>query len=132
MKWYLFCVAIKLAQDIEERDLWDYKLLLLILIEWSCWEVKGQKQEGGLRHLLLVFLCYKQCLFLLWWLLILKKQKKTCILSIKQNKLIVTVRFKVSEQYNLLSPVIPIPLDAAFHLEYFNIHFNFLTLSERN
>lgn len=66
MNWYLLCAAIELAQDVKQRDLWDDELLLLILVQWSCWEVKGQEQEGGLRHLLLVLLCNKQCFFLLW------------------------------------------------------------------
>lgn len=65
---HLLCAAVELAQDVEERDLWDNELLLLVLVQWSCWEVQCQKQEGGLRHLLLVLFCHKQCFFLLWWL----------------------------------------------------------------
>lgn len=45
---YLLGVAIELAQNVEQRNLWDDQLLLFILIQWSCWEVKGQKQKSGL------------------------------------------------------------------------------------
>lgn len=48
MMVHLLCVAIELGQNVEQRNLRDDQLLLFILIEWSCWEVKGQKQEGGL------------------------------------------------------------------------------------
>lgn len=66
MGHYLLCATSELAQDVEERDLWDNKLLLFILVKRRCWEVKGQKKKGGLRHLLLVLLCYQQRLFLFW------------------------------------------------------------------
>lgn len=65
---YLLCAAGELSQDVEERNLWNNKLLLLILVQRRSWEVKGQEQEGGLRHLLLVLLCQKQRLLLFWWL----------------------------------------------------------------
>lgn len=45
---YLLSVAVELAQDVEQRNLWDDQLLLLILIQRSSWQVKGQEQEGGL------------------------------------------------------------------------------------
>lgn len=66
MNRYLLCAAIELGQDVKERDLRDYKLLFFILVQWSSWEVKGQKQKGRLRHLLLILICCKQSLFFLW------------------------------------------------------------------
>lgn len=43
MKVYLLCVAIELGQNVEQRNLGDDQLLLLILVQWSCRKVKGQK-----------------------------------------------------------------------------------------
>lgn len=62
----LFCAAIELVEDIKQGNLRDDELLLLVLVQWGSREVKGQKQEGGLGHLLLIFLCDKQSLLLFW------------------------------------------------------------------
>lgn len=62
----LLCAAVELVEDIKERNLRDDELLLLVLVQRGSREVKGQEQEGGLGHLLLIFVCDEQSLLLLW------------------------------------------------------------------
>lgn len=76
MTEYLLCAAVELAEDVKQRDLWDNELLLLVLVQRGRWEVEGQEQEGGLGHLLLVLLSYKQCLLFLWHLQVMNRKSK--------------------------------------------------------
>lgn len=62
----LLRAAIELVEDIKQRNLRDDELLLLVLVQWGSREVKGQKQEGGFGHLLLIFICDEQSLLLFW------------------------------------------------------------------
>lgn len=80
----LLCAAIELVEDVEERNLRDDELLLLVLVQRGGRQVEGQKQEGGLGHLLLILLGHQQGLLLFWrlqvdrrrfWLLLLSTQK---------------------------------------------------------
>lgn len=63
---HLLRAAIELVEDVEQRNLWDDELLLLVLVQRGCREVKGQKQEGGLGHLLLILVGNKQSLLFFW------------------------------------------------------------------
>lgn len=63
---HLLRAAIELVENVEQRNLWDDELLLLVLVQRGCREVKGQKQEGGLGHLLLILVGNKQSLLFFW------------------------------------------------------------------
>lgn len=81
----LLCAAIELVEDVEERNLRDDELLLLVLVQRGGRQVEGQKQEGGLGHLLLILLGHQQGLLLFWRLQV--DRRRFCLLLLSTQKL---------------------------------------------
>lgn len=81
----LLCAAIELVEDVEERNLRDDELLLLVLVQRGGRQVEGQKQEGGLGHLLLILLGHQQSLLLFWRLQV--DRRRFCLLLLSTQKL---------------------------------------------
>lgn len=81
----LLCAAIELVEDVEERNLRDDELLLLVLVQRGSRQVEGQKQEGGLGHLLLILVSHQQSLLLFRRLQV--DRKCCCLLFLSTQKL---------------------------------------------